>query len=184
MIDVDAVTLFLALLAVTAQLTVATTAGLVVVRPVPIATDLLDDVRDAVAGRGPQLALVVAGIATAGSLYFSEVAGFVPCRLCWYQRAAMYPLVPLLAMALVRPQWRLWRVAVPLAAIGACISTYHVVLERFPSLESGACALDNPCSLRWVEELGFVTIPVMALSAFLLVLTALLLDPRKRSDQP
>ena len=38
------------------------------------------------------IAFLVAATATAGSLYFSEVADFVPCRLCWFQRIAMYPL--------------------------------------------------------------------------------------------
>ena len=35
----------------------------------------------------------------AGSLYFSEVANYVPCRLCWFQRIAMYPLAVILLIA-------------------------------------------------------------------------------------
>ena len=41
-----------------------------------------------VAQRAP-LTLAVAGVATLGSLYFSESAGYLPCRLCWFQRIAM-----------------------------------------------------------------------------------------------
>src|SRR5690606_23005038 len=44
-----------------------------------------------IAWRAP-LTLAVAGVATLGSLYFSEVADYVPCRLCWFQRVAMYPI--------------------------------------------------------------------------------------------
>src|SRR6266536_1136501 len=38
------------------------------------------------------VAFIVAAIATGGSLFFSEIAHFVPCELCWYQRICMYPL--------------------------------------------------------------------------------------------
>ena len=68
----------------------------------------------------------------AGSLYFSEVAHFVPCRLCWYQRIAMYPLVLLLGIATLRRDVGIRLYAIPLAAIGAAVSIYHVQLERFP----------------------------------------------------
>ena len=114
------------------------------------------------------LALVVAIVATSGSLYLSEVAHFIPCRLCWYQRAAMYPLVPLLAVSL----WRRWFgarwVVFAIAVVGGSISVWHILIERFPTLETGACDPDNPCSLIWVRRLGYLTIPTMALSAFAL----------------
>jgi len=135
-------------------------------------------VRSELVGNGPIVAWLVAAVATSGSLYFSEVADFVPCRLCWIQRACMYPLVVLLLVP------RLRRVAVVLAAIGAVVATYHVVLERFPSLEtSGTCDPDTPCSLVWFERLGFVTLPFMALSGFVLIIT-LLLPSLSRSGQP
>ena len=44
----------------------------------------------------------VATVATLGSLYFSEEAGYIPCRLCWYQRIFMYPLPILIALAIAR----------------------------------------------------------------------------------
>ncbi|HVL04441.1 MAG TPA: disulfide bond formation protein B [Acidimicrobiales bacterium] len=121
-----------------------------------------------------QLGLGVALVATLGSLYLSEVANFPPCRLCWYQRIAMYPLVPVLAVAIRRRDAGVRFYALPLALIGGAISAYHVVLERFPSLESGVCEVANPCTLIWVRRFGYLTIPAMALSAFAL-LTVLLL---------
>jgi len=120
------------------------------------------------------IALGVAIIATLGSLYFSEVAHFIPCKLCWYQRIAMYPLVPILIVLLVRrePSGRWY--AVPLATAGAVISTYHYALQRVPALDTGACSADAACTVVWVNRFGFMTIPFMALAAFLLILTALL----------
>jgi disulfide bond formation protein DsbB len=112
---------------------------------------------------------VVAAIATGGSLFLSEVAGFVPCEMCWYQRICMYPLVPILAIAAARRDRAVRWYALPLAIIGAAISTWHILVERFPSLESGACDPANPCTIIWVEKLGYLTIPTMALSGFVVI---------------
>jgi disulfide bond formation protein DsbB len=119
------------------------------------------------------LGATVAAVATAGSLYFSEVAGFVPCVLCWYQRIAMYPLVLVLGLAAVRGDMGVRRYAGALAGIGALISIYHIGVERLPGLPSGSCSLAAPCDLIWVERFGFITIPVMALAGFLAILTLL-----------
>ncbi|HET9444455.1 MAG TPA: disulfide oxidoreductase [Acidimicrobiales bacterium] len=171
------VTLLLALLAVVAQACVllAVVVG-VGARWSPRLGDARDVLVDTVGPAALVLALGVALVATLGSLYFSEVAHFVPCRLCWYQRIAMYPLVPILAVAVWRRDAGVRFYALPVAVIGALISTYHVVLERFPSLESSVCEVANPCTLIWVERFGYLTIPTMALSAFsfivVLILTA------------
>ncbi len=74
-----------------------------------------------------------------GSLYFSEIANFVPCTLCWYQRIAMYPLAILTTIAAFRRDDIRLYVTV-LASIGAVISTYHWLLERFPSIDAGVCS--------------------------------------------
>lgn len=175
-------------------------------------------VRGELAAGGLGLAWLVAAVATSGSLWFSEVAGFQPCRLCWIQRACMYPLtlvLPVVALARRRaaaggtdgrstgqPQEaatapapagpaatlggtlpapspsrgstlraaHLGGLTVALAAVGAAVATYHVLLERFPSLEAGACDPQVPCTLVWFERLGFITLPYMALSGFVLIL--------------
>ena len=76
------------------------------------------------------------------------------------------------------------RYALPLTIIGMCISTYHILVERFPSLEeSGVCEVANPCSVRWVERFGFITIPTMALAAFALI-SGLLVYPARRHPLP
>ena len=135
-------------------------------------------------GQEIQLAFVVALVATLGSVYLSEVAHFLPCRLCWYQRIAMYPLPVLLGIAWWKRDAGIRRYVVPLALIGLLISTYHILVERFPSLEdSGVCEVSNPCTIRWVERFGFVTIPTMAFAAFALI-SGLLVHPAPGAASP
>ena len=173
--SVDAVTLLFALLAVAAQLAVL---AAVVLWLAGLVSPSLAGWRSQVAATvGPQamaLGFVVALIATVGSLYLSEVANFIPCKLCWYQRIAMYPLVAVFGVAAARADVRAWIYGAVLAAVGAVISGYHVLIERFPSLDSASCDPNAPCSLKWVEHFGYLTIPTMAGSAFLLILALML----------
>ncbi len=111
----------------------------------------------------------IATVATGGSLFLSEVAGYLPCTLCWYQRIAMYPLVVILGVASWRRDRQIWRISVPIAAIGLAIAIWHVVIERRPAL-GGVCDPVAPCSLRWVEEFGLLTIPMMAGTGFLAII--------------
>lgn len=118
-----------------------------------------------------RLAALVALVATAGSLYFSEVRHFTPCVLCWYQRIAMYPLVVLLGIASVVDDRRVLRYVLPLAGIGALVSAYHYQLERFPDQETISCSASVPCTTVWFEQFGYITLPMLALSAFALIAT-------------
>lgn len=126
-------------------------------------------------------ALAVALTATVGSLVYSEVYHFEPCRLCWYQRIAMYPLVLLLGLALWKRDRGVVRYALPQAVIGALIATYHYTLETFPSLGDGACSRGVPCTARYVNEFGFVSISFMALSGFVFII-AVLISGRTKSE--
>lgn len=107
-------------------------------------------------------ATAIATVATLGSLAMSEIAGYVPCTLCWYQRIAMYPLVIVLAVAAVRRDPEVWRTVVPIAAIGTLIASWHVAIERRPALGGATCDPAAPCAIRWVEEFGLLTLPMMA----------------------
>lgn len=127
------------------------------------------------------LAFVVAAVTMAGSLTLSESFGFRPCTLCWYQRIAAYPLALLLFVALVTRAGRsVRRYVLPLTVIGAAISSWHLLVERFPSLESNSCDPDNPCSAILVEHFGFVTIPAMALACFASVFALSAYFPKER----
>ena len=162
------VTLFLALLAIVAEM-------FVIVALLCFATGQRRALADLLGGRQAiGVALLVASVSMAGSLYFSEVAHFTPCRLCWIQRGCMYPLVPILALLLWRPEWRgLRNTAWVLAGTGLVVAAYHILVERYPSLESATCDPHNPCSLIWVKRFGYLTIPTMAASAFAAILCLL-----------
>lgn len=123
------------------------------------------------------LAGLVALAATLGSLYLSEVVHLIPCRLCWFQRIAMYPLVLILIIAAYRREGMIRIYAASLATIGGGIAAYHKLLQIYPSLDSGSCAASGPsCSAALILKFGFVSIPYMALSAFVLVLALLWAD--------
>lgn len=117
------------------------------------------------------LSAAIATTCMLGSLYFSEIVNYKPCRLCWMQRGAMYPLAIMLVIFTVLKTPRIGRIVVPIAAIGSCISMYHWLLERFPdNLDSGVCSKDVPCEFVWFELFGFVTLPFMALTGFLAII--------------
>jgi disulfide bond formation protein DsbB/mono/diheme cytochrome c family protein len=135
------------------------------------------------------IALLVAWVATVGSLYFSEVLGYIPCQLCWYQRILMYPLAGLLALGLLRFDINLPYLVIPFTIVGGTISAYHYLLQK-TSLFDGTitCQVGVPCSTAWINWFGFVTIPFLALLAFFLItvfsLVALFAnEPQRHEDQ-
>jgi disulfide bond formation protein DsbB len=124
---------------------------------------------------GPAIALawIVALVSSLGSLYYSEVANFEPCNLCWYQRIAMYPLAVILGIAAATRDRLVRRYAYPLAGIGAVIAGYNYLLHHFPSLETAACGSRVSCTSPYVWRLGFVSLPLMAMAGFLVILVLL-----------
>lgn len=120
-------------------------------------------------------AFLVSLTATLGSLWFSEVVGFTPCKLCWYQRIAVFPLPLLLGGMLLRRDLRAARYLLPVTLMGSGVSVWHWLVERVPSLSGKtSCAVDVPCSVPWFTELGFVTLAWMALSTLTFVSVAIL----------
>lgn len=120
-------------------------------------------------------AFVVALVATAGSLYYSEIAGFVPCDLCWFQRIFMYPQVVLLGLALWKRDDRIVDYALALAGIGFLFSLYHNIIIA-TATQSAFCSFTSvSCTTKTVMGLGYVTIPLMALTAFASIISVLLL---------
>jgi disulfide bond formation protein DsbB len=148
---------------------------------------LLVEAREILLGNELWLAWIVALVATLGSLFFSEVADFVPCRLCWFQRIAMYPLAVVLLVAAIRRDARggVWY-ALPFPVIGALVSIYHIYIEINPSAESAACRAGGaPCSVKWIDVFGYITIPTLALTGFLAIIALLLFSlSRTRATRP
>jgi disulfide bond formation protein DsbB len=129
------------------------------------------------------LAFIVAAGATLGSLYFSEIADFVPCRLCWFQRIAMYPLTVVLLVGAIRKDAAVGWYAGPLAIIGAAIAGWHTLIEWRPQLDNGQCELTGPsCTYVWFREFGFISLATMALTGFLTILILLFVRFPARLD--
>ena len=123
------------------------------------------------------LAFVVAAVATAGSLFFSEIAHFVPCELCWYQRICMYPLSITTLLAALLNDHRVARYLLPFPVVGAGVSTYHLLVENGVIKQTQACLVSAPggCATKWINEFGYMTIPTLALTGFALAFAFLLL---------
>lgn len=181
----DTVTLFFGLLATLCQLGVLVALVLAVGgRFSPAIARLRATVAAEVGPQALGLAAAVAATSMLGSLYLSEIAHFPPCRLCWYQRIAMYPLVVVLGVGAVRKDLGARLPGAILAGIGALISMWHLLVERYPTLSSGSCEVANPCSIKWVEEFGYLTIPGMALSGFAAILVLLAVARHPVADAP
>ncbi len=114
--------------------------------------------------------LIQAGIAMAGSLFFSEVMNLPPCVLCWYQRIAMYPIVILTAIGIIRNDKKAYISVLALSIPGLVISMCHNLLYWKILPESVApCTLGISCTTKFFEWFGFITIPFMALVAFIII---------------
>ncbi|MFM7617319.1 MAG: disulfide bond formation protein B [Actinomycetes bacterium] len=133
----------------------------------------------AVALIGPEarrLAFAVALVCTLGSLYYSEIERFTPCRLCWYQRICMYPLVVILLVGFWKRDRFTRLTALPFVVCGLGVSTWHFLVERYPTLEGNSCGLEVKCSAPWFTEMGFITLAFMCLCGMALIGTLLLAD--------
>jgi disulfide bond formation protein DsbB len=124
----------------------------------------------------------VATGAMLGSLYFSEVAGFAPCELCWYQRIGIYPIAIMSWVALARGDRRLGPYWIALSLAGLAVSIYHYLLEWFPEMKSSVCSVDVPCTTVWFREFGFVTLAFMAGCAFIFMIAMSLVMINNPSD--
>lgn len=122
-----------------------------------------------------EAAAAVAVTCTLGSLYLSEVAGFDPCRLCWVQRAFMYPAAALLIGAVATRRRGLAYAGAALAAVGLPVSVFHRIEQSAGEIGS-FCDAANSCAERWVNHFGFVTIPTMAAVGFGGILVFVLLS--------
>jgi len=129
---------------------------------------------------GLWLAWIIALIATGGSLLYSDVIGLEPCLLCWYQRILMYPQVILLALAAYWKDSRIVRYVLPMTLIGAFVSAYHYTLQLGvnPYAPCSAVGYSVSCSDRFILNYGYITIPMMGLTAFLLISLLLYLNYR------
>jgi len=142
----------------------------------------LDWVRRVLWGYELWAAFVVAAIATGGSLFYSEIANFQPCELCWFQRICMYPLSILTLLMAWNNDNRAARYLLPLPIVGACVSLYHMLIQYGAISEPKACTVSavGGCATNWIANrpdatFGYLSIPTLALTAFLLLIGFLVL---------
>ncbi|MEO6653949.1 MAG: disulfide bond formation protein B [Ilumatobacteraceae bacterium] len=180
---VDAVQVVTAVLALNAA---AGSLLIVVARVVDGRLPFARSIGRALIARRVELTLAVASVATAGSLYFSEVAEYIPCRLCWFQRIAMYPIAVIALVGLLRHDRDARWYVLPLATIGAGVSSYHSMIEQGWLSDSESCSLFGPsCADVWFRTFGFMTLALMALAGFvsIIVLNTISFDSAN-TDQP
>ena len=129
------------------------------------------------------LAWAASVIAMFGSLYFSEIRQFEPCELCWYQRIVMYPFTVILGIAYVKKDYKIALYSMILSAIGGCISLYHYSIQKLSFLAETAPACGRvPCTGQYINWFGFITIPFLALSAFIIIFICSLLIWKKSKE--
>ena len=132
----------------------------------------LERLRSALWGYELWAAFVVAAVATGGSLFFSETANFVPCELCWFQRICMYPLSIITLLAALAGDHRVSRYLLPLPFVGSGIAIYHLFVENGVVGQSATCQVSAPggCATKWINEFGYMTIPTLSLTGFVLLI--------------
>lgn len=117
------------------------------------------------------IAFIQAWIATLGSLYLSEILHWRPCILCWYQRILMYPLIVILGIAIIRRDKNVVFYVLPLTVLGSIIAFYHYLLQMTPlsKITPVSCGAYGPCKEVQALFLGFITVPFLSLTAFLVI---------------
>jgi disulfide bond formation protein DsbB len=126
------------------------------------------------------LAFTVCAASLAGSIFYSGVAGFPPCELCWWQRIFLYPQAVLLAIAYFTDDEHIHKYSIALSSLGFVVSAYNVWLQ-FGGTSIGPCAATGvSCSLRYFLEFGYITLPTMSLTAFGLLLVIMLFRRRHK----
>lgn len=117
-----------------------------------------------------QLIFIVSLFATLGSLYFSEIRLYEPCEMCWYQRILMYPIVILSLIGVIKEDNNVRLYARVMSGIGILVSTYHYGLQKLPALgESANSCMGVSCTVQYINWGGFITIPLLALTAFIII---------------
>jgi disulfide bond formation protein DsbB len=124
---------------------------------------------------------LIATASALGSLFFSEVMGFAPCVLCWYQRIAVFPLVLILPIGLFPFDVKAAKFALPLTVAGLLVAVYHNLLYAGVIPKSiQPCTQGVPCTEKYIELFGFLSIPLLSLLA-LAAMTALLTIVKRRN---
>lgn len=127
-------------------------------------------------------AFLTALAATLGALFIGEVLGQMPCTLCWYQRIAMFPLVPILGLSLWRGDGIARAYALPLVLAGLALAAWHsgLYLGFIPEFVA-PCTKDGPSCSGPAQIILGIPIPYLSLAAFAAILVCLILPKGSRA---
>jgi disulfide bond formation protein DsbB len=127
------------------------------------------------------LAFLVSLGAILASLFYSQIAGFAPCELCWLQRIFIYPQAFLFGLALYKKRKRndvefVWSASLLLSVVGAAIAVFHYYGQSYNTGILAYCgATGVSCSQLYFTLFGFITIPFMSLTLFLALILLVLI---------
>ena len=110
------------------------------------------------------LGLIVALTAIVGSLWYSEILGYEPCLLCWWQRVFIYPSFVLFLIAIFRKDRNIFNYVLPLSIISGIIGAYQSYVNLGGNSILPCTAAGSACSKVYVLEFGYITIPMMSLT--------------------
>ncbi|NBV77307.1 disulfide bond formation protein B [bacterium] len=132
---------------------------------------------------GVRKAFAVSFVASALTLYYSEVLGFIPCGLCWFERIFLYPQVVITGIALLRKDASAALYPLALSVLGLVIALYHHALQMgvskvVPCPASG----QGDCAQRIIFEFGYITFPLMAATVFAYLIVVMLCVRARESE--
>ncbi len=179
---IDLVNNLLALFTIIGGVVVITMGTLLIVRKKSDSYKNLKSVFNLLEANALTASFIVASLSTLGSLFYSEVANYTPCKLCWIQRIFMYPQMILLGIATVKNDKSIASYLLPLNIIGGLFSAYHYNLQINPNAVAPCTTVGYSlgCSERFVLQYGYITIPMMALTAFTMITLFLVLVRRSK----
>ena len=126
------------------------------------------------------IGLIVSVLAVVGSLFFSNVVGFAPCELCWWQRICIYPQVVIFALAFFyecrgKALGPVFSISGVLSLIAFAIGAVQYYSATFNTSILAACSATGvSCTKTYFVQFGYITIPMMSvtLAAILLSIVA------------
>jgi len=135
-------------------------------------------IKDFIQSRYRELGLFVSLSATLGSLYFSNVLGWTPCKLCWLQRIFIFPLPVLFSVSLFLDKDDVQDYVLPLAMIGLAIAMYHYPVQLTAMTSQGCSAVATSCDMTYTMMYGYITVPMMAITTLSTVVYLMLMGDK------
>jgi len=137
--------------------------------------DFLRGLIDFIQTRYRELGLFVSLCAALGSLYFSNVLGWTPCKLCWLQRIFIYPLPILLSVSLFLDKDDVQEYVLPLSIIGLGIAIYHYPIQLTAMTSQGCSAVATSCDMTYTKMYSYITVPMMSITTLSTVIYLMLI---------